>query len=406
MAQLTQQQYDALKAKGLDDARIQAVAQSKGYTLPSAGTGGVFGVVKGAAKNVARTALDVGSLGNKIQQGVASVARGLGASVSPSAAGEVGIFNSSSPQGQSARTALESQGTAESIGSGAVNVALFFVPGAKTTQVAGRVVKGTGEVVSKAGIGISAQEAPLVQMYKAQTPLYERMSNLLKGERSALKPTLARETALKKGIAGTEGMIGVQSQRAATNLWGKVIEPALTKSPTKVNMSEFLGQVAKEVDTVTDPSRRKALQEALGALTDDFKDVGEISLTQLQKYKEGWAKFLPDKVYRGKPIAGAFKEVQNLAAQLARNTIYKELGPEVKVAYFDYGNLKNLQELGEKALTQSKLKGGAGTFISGIADMALTPIATVGGLTLYKAGQGLEFVGGVGIKTVRQLFGL
>ena len=57
-------------------------------------------------------------------------------------------------------------------------------------------------------------------------------------------------------------------------------------------------------------------------------------------------------------------------------------------------------------MTRSKFKGGAGSFISGVVDTALTPIATAGGLTLYKVGKGVEFVGRQGLKVVGQIFGL
>ena len=243
-------------------------------------------------------------------------------------------------------------------------------------------------------------------MYRAKTPLYERMGNLLKGVRSDLKPVTNRETAIKKNIFGTEGMIGVQATRAADELWKGLIAPALKKTETRVDMKSFLDDVQAQVDEIVDPARKEELQSALNAFSDGYKSVYNISFEQLQKYKEGWAKFIPEKAYKGKPIASSFREIQNIAAQIARNKIYKELGDEAKVAYLDYGNLKNLQELGVKALTGSKLKGGAGGFINGIKDATLTPIATTAGLTLYRIGNGLEFVGTQGLKKVADLFGL
>ena len=145
----------------------------------------------------------------------------------------------------------------------------------------------------------------------------------------------------------------------------------------------------------------------MSAFKDDFGKVGEISIEQLQKFKEGWAKFLPDKVYKGKPIAGTFREIQNMAAHLARNKIYDAIGDvNIKAAYFDYGNLKNLQLLGQRALTKAKFKGGSGTFISGALNEILTPVASFGGLTLYKAGKTAEFIGAKGLKIVGDIFGI
>lgn len=406
MATLTAQQYEALKQRGLTAESIAQLAQSKGYSLPVQPHTGAAGVAVGVAKGVGSLALGIGQVGNAIQRGVAKVATGLGANVSPQAAGTESPFNSVSPAGQRATAAVEPHGLAENVGKTGVDIATFFIPGAKTTQVAGRVVKGAGEVISKAGLGISAEEAPLVQLYRANTPLYERMANLLKGERAPSKPTTARETALNKNIFGTESMIGVQAKRGAGKVWSEIISPGLKQAKEQIHMPSFINELREEVRLVSDPSRRRELDQALSSFADDNAVFGKISYEKLQQLKEGWAKFLPEKVYKGKPIGSSFREIQNMAAHLARNKIYQQLGPEGKAAYFDYGNLKNLQELGEKALTSSKLKGGAGSFISGLKDMALTPVASTGGLVLYKAGKGLEFVGTAGLKKVRDIFGL
>jgi len=201
-------------------------------------------------------------------------------------------------------------------------------------------------------------------------------------------------------------MIGVQAKRGADNVWKKVISPALRNTNEQVHMPSFINELRQEIRLISDPTRQAELNEALSAFSDDFAKYGKVGLEKLQQFKEGWAKFLPDKVYRGKPIAGSFREIQNMAAQLARNKIYNALGDEIKAAYFDYGNLINLQELGQKAMTKGKFKGGAGTFISGVLDEVLTPIATTGGLVLYKTGKGLEFIGTKGLRTVKEIFGL
>jgi hypothetical protein len=250
---------------------------------------------------------------------------------------------------------------------------------------------------------VSAKEAPLIQAYKARVPVSSRILTALKGGETT-RPITNAETALRHSLWGSESMLGIQAKRASDNIWKQIIQPALKNNPTKIQMSGFIDDIAKQIDSVTDLSRKKELTRALNAFKDDFGPVGKINLEQLQKYKEGWAKFLPDKVYKGKPIAGSFREIQNIAATNARNIIYKELkNIEGKVAYLDYGNLTNLQKLGQKAMTGSKLKGGAGSFVSGIYNMVVTPIATTGGLTLYRTGQGLEFVGRQGVKILGHL---
>lgn len=404
MPSLTTEQYNTLKERGMSDQTIKQVAESRGYTLPGGDTG-VKGIATGFAKG-----------GLEIARGTSQALQGLGqralAAVTPKSLGEVRdttgfkSLDDNTPEGQGVSELLKAKTGEEKIGKVAANVASFFAPSSKATQIGGRVLKGAGQGVSKLGIGISAKEAPLIQSYRARHPISQRITAAIEGKTLSGKPLTNRETALNKNIFGTESMIGIQSKRGATNLWKKVVSPSLKNSNVKIKMTDFIDDIGKQVNKTTDLSRKRQLQEALEAFADDYKDVGEISLEQLQKFKEGWATFIPDKVYKGKPIAGIFREIQNIAAQLSRNKIYNAVGDEVKAAYFDYGNLKSLQALGEKALTGGKFKGGAGTFISGVLDAALTPIASTGGLALYKTGKGLEFIGTKGLNTVKQIFGL
>lgn len=405
MQLLSQDQITTLRERGLSDDRIAEIAKKRGYAMPTGHTGfqgAAVGFVKGAIRNVARP----------IAQAIQAAGQRTLAATTPLTLDEVRknysikSLDDSTPEGQGVTDLLEPKSVAEKAGNAASNIAAWFLPASKTAQVTGQAVKGVGYAATKLGIGISSQEAPLIQAYRAKTPIFERMTAILKDDIAKKGPTTNRETALTQGIFGTESMIGVQAKRGATRLWDNVVAPALREVKETVNFKAFVDEIAEQVDKVDDLSRRKELREALDALRDDFKDVGEVTYEQLQKYKEGWAKFLPDKVYKGKPIAGSFREIQNIAAHLARNKIYRAVGDEVRAAYFDYGNLKNLQELGQKALTQSKLKGGAGSFVSGLLDMTLTPIATGAGLSLYKAGKGIEFVGAAGLKTVKEIFGL
>lgn len=406
MAQITLEQFNELKRRGLTDEKIKMLAESKGLGLPVQGKTGLGGVATGFIKGGLEIARETAQLAQSGGQRVLAV-------LTPQSLEEIQAqtgfesLKKTSPIGAEITEQLKAKSTEEKIGKIATNVAAFFIPTAKTAQTAGRIVKGTGETVSKLGIRVSVKEAPLLQAYKAKFPLGERILAVLKGERLVGKPLLARETALKQGIAGTESMIGVQAKRGAGRLWKEVIDPALEKVSTKVNMKKFIDDISKEIEKIPELSRQHDLKDALRAFKQDYKSVGLVDLKKLQQFKEGWAKFLPDKIYQGKPIAGSFKEIQNIAAHLARNKIYEAIGDSaVKAAYFDYGNLKSLQELGKKALQGSKIQGGTGTTLRGLLDIALVPLSSVGGLTLYKAGKGIEFIGATGLKVVREIFGL
>src|SRR3990167_7497147 len=262
-------------------------------------------------------------------------------------------------------------------------------------------IKGLGEGLAKFPISLSSKEAKLVQAYKANVPFWERV---LGGGKSQA-PITSGKTAFDKGIAGTEGMIGVQAKRGATNLWDNMISPALDKSKVVQNMKSFWKEAQEEIIRLNpELSRQKSLLNALEAFKKDYKGVGTATMKQLQNYKSGWAEFVPEKAYKGEPIAGAFNDVKDTIAGIARTKIYDALGPEAKRAYFDYGNLINLQELGQKAMTGGKLKGGFGSFWSAVKDIGLTPITTIGGKIVYKVGKGIEFVGERGAKTIKDLF--
>jgi len=278
--------------------------------------------------------------------------------------------------------------------------------------VAGKVLSSAGKGVYKFIIPKGAREADLIQAYKANTPFLERVSLAAQGKTKA--PITAGETAFNvevpgqvfnmQGLRGTESQLGVQARKASKNLWEGLISPSLDQSGTKVDMPTFFGELEKKiVKENVEKSRQKALIEALDALKEDYAGVGSVPIKDLQKFKEGWAQLVPDKAYRGKPIAGAFRDVQNNAADLARTAIYDALGPEVRRAYIDYGNLKAIQEIGIKAMTGGKLKGGAGSFLSGLYEMALTPVSTMGGLVVYKTGQGILLIGAPGVGTIGEL---
>ena len=403
MAKLTQEQYDQLIQKGLNASQIESIASKRGYELPKE-RGVIANVAIGAAKGF------VGDIARPTAQMIQGLGQRAIAAVTPASLEEVraetGLksLQDTTPEGQAVVEALKTEGTAQLAGRIGVNIASFFIPTAPAVQVAGRAVTTAGRVATRAGIGLSAKEAPLVQAYKARLSVPQRIMAALTGK-NITKPVTNAETALRQNIFGTESMIGVHARRAATNIWSNVISPALKKSPVKVSMSNFIDDIAKQIDEIPELTRKGELTEALNAFKDDYGKVGEVTVEKLQQFKEGWAKFLPDKVYKGKPIASSFREIQNMAASNARNIIYKALeSVEGKAAYFDYGNLKNLQELGQKAMTGSKLKGGAGSFVSGVYNMVVTPVATTAGLTLYRTGQGIEFIGRAGSKVLGHLF--
>lgn len=271
----------------------------------------------------------------------------------------------------------------------------------EVTEGVGKAVSKTGEALYKAIIPTSKEESVLLQKYKDLAPFWERVT----GKTNTKAPITSADTAFSKGLWGTETGLGIRASRASRNIWKNLVKPQIEGFTGKVNMGNFFDDAEKEIiKDNPELTRQGGLLEALESFKEDYKNVKDVSLNDLQKFKEGWAKFIPEKSYQGKPIAGMANDVKDVLAGMARTKIYNALGKDVKQAYIDYGNLQAIKELGQKAMTGGKLKGGTGSFVSGVKDMALTPILTVGGNVLYKAGQGIQFFGPAGMKAVGDLF--
>jgi len=292
----------------------------------------------------------------------------------------------------------ENRSAGDVVKKGAIGTAIGGV-----IPLAAEGIKQGAKAIYKSVFPYGVREAGQVQNYRANVPLAERLKGLLTGTSKA--PNTAGDTAFNQGFVGTEAMVGVQGTKAKNALWKEVINPALSQSDEKVDMHDLfqqaLGSIIKNTKELGD---RNSRFEALAAIADDYKSTPSASLSDLQGFKEGWASHVPEKYYNGKDITQTYNNVRAELADIARNKIYSALGPDVKQAYFDYGNLKAIQELGKKAMTGGKLKGGFGSFWSGVRDMALTPVATLGGQILYKTANGIEMYGPKGLQKVSQIF--
>ena len=270
-----------------------------------------------------------------------------------------------------------------------------------TISATGRTLKGAGE--ASYGITVTAEEATrrALQTYQAKQPnLLARVKNMVKGETKG-KPITEANTAARKGLVGTEQELGVQAKRIAGELWKKEVAPKLKANKAKVNMKTFLAEIKKEIISNPDINRRKTLLTAFNKFALDNKKVGNFSLEKLQDYKVEWAKFIPESYSKsGKAISGSLNEIRAIAKQKASGIIFDKLGKDVKTAYIDYGNLKSIMEAGIKSGADPAKRSLSRNVWQFVMDKTITPIVTVGGKVLYKTGEGLEFIGQKGAKTV------
>lgn len=290
--------------------------------------------------------------------------------------------------------------TAKAISQG---VSDSVAPIARTT---GKTLKSIGESSYAITAPPSEAMAQRILKYDAKQPnLVGRVKNFVNDTEIGTKPITEANTVARKGLVGTEYQIGVQAEKIAPTLYKDIIQPQLQKVKKVTDMKSFIGSVEKEiVSTVKDQTRRKALLEAVKSIKEDYKhSSAKINLETLQDLKSEWAEFIPDATYAGKPIAAALKEVHNLMADKARKVITSNIDENARVAYIDYGNLQSIIKSGVKSITgdaaKKSLSRNAWEFVM---DKAVTPVATIAGKILYKTGEGLEFVGKKGAKTVKE----
>ena len=275
--------------------------------------------------------------------------------------------------------------------------------GAKGVEKTGGVLKGAGK--SAYGITITPQEATvraLVAYDKTKPTLIQR---LFGSKSNATKPITEADTAARQGLMGTEYQIGVQGSKIGDELFKTKISPKLEAVKNAADMRTLISNVSKKIEKVADLGRKNDLKEALNVFKDEYRNVSIIGGTKLQKYKEGWMQFKSDKALKtGKPIANAYKEIQDMMSDEVRPILYKIVGEDGKQAYFDYGNLKSITEAGIKSRLADPAKRSIFRNVwQGIMDKAITPIATTGGKVLYRTGEGLEFIGEAGARKIKDI---
>jgi len=269
-----------------------------------------------------------------------------------------------------------------------VEETISSVPKVAEPNTLSRVIKGAGSTLYKTGITPNVEEAKQILRYRANTPFLTRLTDV-----DANAPRTRSQTALDYNIAGTESMIGVQGRKAADKLWKEQIEPLVKNSDVQMTKDELFTPALERIYAIEDPTRRKAMMNAFDALLDDYaKYPDSFDLTKAQALKRDLAKFTPTKIFKGQDVANEMRTLQaDMASAIRKKTYDSFPGENIKKMYLDWANLDELEGLGIKAISEASFKGGSGTLLSGIWDMTTTPIKTVGGLTLYRVGDMLEF---------------
>lgn len=282
-------------------------------------------------------------------------------------------------------------------------VRVLAKPAGEATAATGRATSAGGRALFSTAITPNTAEAERILRYEAKVPFLKRVGNAISGDTSELKPVLRSDTALEKRIFGRSKDIGVQAKRYADDIWANTIQPAIKGSDATVSKEDLFKPIEDRIASTAEPGRKQALTDAYDAIKDEYKNVDKLSLDDAQKIKRGLDEFTPDKVFRGQSIANEYRTLKNDMAHAIRQKTYDALKDKnIRRSYLDYGNLKELEKVGVKAITEAGTKGGFGGFWSTMWDKATTPVKTIGGQVLYRVGNKLEFLGEKGIKNFGQ----
>lgn len=406
--------------KGTEPSKIIDGLVARGYTLEGfnekptvtqQAKDVAVGFAKEAGKTLVNTVSGIQDIGQGVLGGAEAIVTGKPLSETKAFRPEMGVeaLKKETPQGQAVTQALQPTNEAQKLGGQLETGAEILVGGgaglAKDALVGGvnmlakgispvtGLVKKGGEVLYKSAFTPSVREAENILAYEASQPAtFSRLygAGAIKGS-SAFKPITVGETALRSGVAGTEKQVGVQAKRVADTLYKKEIAPAVDSIEGVITKDELFAPIKERIAGITDPSKRKAYEDAFEALADDYKDVTQYTFKEAQKLKSEIAEFTPAKVFRGQDVANEFRMLKADMADAIRQKTYDALKDvNIKQKYIDYGNLQELQKVGVKAISEGGLKGGFGGFWSTVYDKAMTPVKTVGGKVIYHIGDKLQ----------------
>ncbi len=265
-------------------------------------------------------------------------------------------------------------------------------------KVAGKTLATTGAITEKAGKSLvsatfppTASQAKSILDYKSTTPLLKRVQLAAKSAEKA--PITPSEVALKYNLVGlSRSEIGAKAKRVANQLFENQVNPVINGIEKVVKPKEIFDRVKKTISKIADTSKKKSLLNALDSLKDDYKNVSRLSYKKLDQIKSEMAKGLPAKVWKGQDIAGELNNVRKMFSDEARKLIRKELPDNVKRIYDEYGSLLSIMEKGEKSLQRGLDVGILGLTSEAIRRGA-TPLTTIGGKAINKAGEIIKGVG-------------
>lgn len=256
----------------------------------------------------------------------------------------------------------------------------------------GKRLKGAGRTLNEKVLPTTIREAEMLQKFDAGA--------------TGTRPRTIGETAVERGISGTQTGIGTKATATKSKIFTEEIKPALKGSSEVITRDELFKPLEEKISKTLEPGRKAELKSALDAIKDEYADAkfDKLTLEDAQVIKSGLDEFTPQKSFKGQEISNAYNQLRADMANNIRQQTYNKLSDiGIKAKYLDYTNLLELEKLGIKARTQKGIgfkPGGTDTLIRDLWDMAAIPLGTTAGKWLYKIGDFLEFESPKPVKTV------
>ena len=269
----------------------------------------------------------------------------------------------------------------------------------ETAEVAGKGLALTGAATEKAGQRVVSALYSQTEAQAARTLKYQAKSKMLERLGWAAKdiekaPQILADVILKYNLSGlARGNIGARALKISNRLWNSQVKPAVSAVKEKISKKKVFDAIKKDILKTKDISHRKSLLNAFDAMIEDYKYVSSWGLKTLDKIKSDMTKRLPAKVWKGQDIAGDMNNVRLLFSIHARKIVRSKLPREILDIYDDYGSLKEIAQRGIKALSAKGFEGGVLGATSEAIKIAATPVATLGGTAIHKAGEVIKKAG-------------
>ena len=246
---------------------------------------------------------------------------------------------------------------------------------------------------------------------KAIKPNADEASQIIKATaKKTTQPITRADTAFKYGIIWRENDIWVQWVREANKIFTKNIEPAFAKAEKQWIKFDYATLVKKAKDNISKSNLYSATQKK--EILENIREIGKsykwtTGLKNLDLEKQAIVSKIPKKYIWVLKVPKELTAAQNELSSVFRNTVHdtlkKKFGINSAQMYKDYGNLVELEKIGIKWITEWGLRWGTGTALSTIYDALVTPIKTIGGKTLYKVWEWLQFTWPKGITSIKDL---